>query len=251
MVAVLLLSFDGTNYCGWQVQKNAVTIQSLVQTAVEESLKIQTKVIGCSRTDSGVHAFEYVCSFLLPTDFKIPPEQIAFAVNQFLPDDIRVLKSTILQDNTFHACTSAVKKEYRYSFYCSKIDKPLLQRYAVRVYPAIDLEKMQKCAILLEGTKDFKAFSNTGSTVNTTVRTIYSIILKEENGLYTMDVCGNGFLYNMIRILAGSLIAIGQGKLTESQLLQAIEKRDRSLTGKTMPAKGLALMHVEYANKIF
>lgn len=251
MVAVLLISFDGTNYCGWQVQKNVITIQSLVQKAVEESLKIQTKIVGCSRTDAGVHALGYVCSFPLPMDFKIPPEQLAFAINQFLPNDIRILKSTIVQNDTFHACISAVKKRYRYSFYCNKIDKPLLQRYAVRVYPTIDLKKMQKCAILLQGTKDFKAFSNAGSNVNTTVRTIYSIVLKKEKGIYTLDICGDGFLYNMVRILAGSLIAVGQGRLKESQLLQAIENGDRSLTGKTMPANGLTLINVEYANKIF
>ena len=251
MVAVLLLSFDGTNYCGWQIQKNAITVQSVLQKAVEDALKIDTKVVGCSRTDSGVHAFAYVCSFLLPSDFNIPAAQLAFAINQFLPNDIRVLKSNILENDKFHACTSAVKKRYRYSFYCAKIEQPLLERYAVRVYPTIDLEKMKKCAILLQGKKDFKAFSNSGSSVNSTVRTIYLITIDENNGIYTLEVCGDGFLYNMVRILAGSLIAVGQGKIQERQLLQAIERGDRSLTGKTMPPNGLALVEVEYDSVIF
>lgn len=251
MVAVLLLSFDGTNYCGWQIQKNAITIQSIVQNAVQQSLKIDTKVVGCSRTDAGVHAHGYVCSFVVPETFKIPKEQIAFAVNCLLPPDIRVLKSTIIAQNDFHACTSAVKKRYRYSFYCGKIEQPLLERYAVRVYPRIDLEKMQKCAILLQGEHDFKAFSNTGSSVKTTVRTIYDITLYEKDELYHIEVCGNGFLYNMVRILAGSLIAVGQGKLSSTDLIKALESGERSQTGKTMPAKALTLIDVEYTVAIF
>ena len=251
MVAVLLLSFDGTNYCGWQVQPNATTVQGLIEQAVQKALQISTKVVGCSRTDAGVHAAGYVCSFRLPENFSIPPKQIAFAVNCHLPQDIQVLQSAVVENNDFHACTHAVKKWYRYSFYCNKIERPLLQRYATRVYPVICLEKMQKCAILLQGTKDFKAFSNTGSDVKTTIRTIYGIEIYKQGELYHIEVCGDGFLYNMVRILAGSLIAVGQGKIEPQQLLNALEKRDRALTGRTMPANALTLLQVEYDRQIF
>ena len=257
MNIVLLVGYDGTDLCGWQVQKNGVTVQGELERAIESAFGKFSRVTGSGRTDAGVHAAGQVCNFALADNIKIEPSRVADALNVFLPPAVRVLKSAEVPDD-FDACRSAKRKTYRYSVYFSKREVPLLERYAVRVGEEPDLAKMRDCADLLEGEHDFAAFSSTGSSVKTTVRTVYSVALipwADEYGENIfgvhMDVCGSGFLYNMVRIMAGAILSCGQGKLSVAQIKEALERGGRDLLGKTMPAKGLTLRKVDYGFELF
>ncbi len=249
MNTALLVAYDGTNFSGWQVQANGRTVQGELERAIQEAFGSFSRVTGSGRTDAGVHAAGQVCNFALADEIKISPGRIADALNAKLPPDVRVLESAAAPE-TFDACRSAKKKTYRYSVYFSRRENPLLERYAVRVEGKYDLPLMRACARLLEGEHDFSAFSATGSSVKTTVRTVYSLSLgeREECGVPVLetDICGNGFLYNMVRIIAGALLACGCGKISAEAISRALECGDRELLGKTMPAKGLTLLRAEY-----
>ncbi len=271
MNAVLLVSYDGTALCGWQIQKNGRTVQGELEGALLRAFGVAARVTGSGRTDAGVHAAGQVCNFALPDTLSIEPGRIADALNAFLPPDIRVLQSARASE-AFDACRAAKKKTYRYSVYFSRREHPLLERYAARVGQAPDPARLRACADLLEGEHDFAAFSSTGSSVKTTVRTVYSIALTpwqaagggsigagggsiaagggSVGGLH-IDVCGGGFLYNMVRILAGALLDCGAGKLPLSAVAAALADGKRDLLGKTMPAKGLTLLGVDYGFGLF
>lgn len=264
MNAVLLVSYDGTALCGWQIQKNGRTVQGELEGALLRAFGVAARVTGSGRTDAGVHAAGQVCNFALPDSLSIEPGRIADALNAFLPPDIRVLQSARASE-AFDACRAAKKKTYRYSVYFSRREHPLLERYAARVGQAPDPARLRACADLLEGEHDFAAFSSTGSSVKTTVRTVYSIALTpwqaagggsiaagggSVGGLH-IDVCGGGFLYNMVRILAGALLDCGAGKLPLSAVAAALADGKRDLLGKTMPAKGLTLLGVDYGFGLF
>ena len=268
MNAVLLVSYDGTALCGWQIQKNGRTVQGELEGALLRAFGVAARVTGSGRTDAGVHAAGQVCNFALPDSLSIEPGRIADALNAFLPPDIRVLQSARASE-AFDACRAAKKKTYRYSVYFSRREHPLLERYAARVGQAPDPARLRACADLLEGEHDFAAFSSTGSSVKTTVRTVYSIALTpwqaagggtgggsvgtgggSVGGLH-IDVCGGGFLYNMVRILAGALLDCGAGKLSLSAVAAALAGGKRDLLGKTMPAKGLTLLGVDYGFGLF
>ena len=264
MNAVLLVSYDGTALCGWQIQKNGRTVQGELEGALLRAFGVAARVTGSGRTDAGVHAAGQVCNFALPDTLSIEPGRIADALNAFLPPDIRVLQSARASE-AFDACRAAKKKTYRYSVYFSRREHPLLERYSARVGQAPDLARLRACADLLEGEHDFAAFSSTGSSVKTTVRTVYSIALTpwqaagggsigagggSVGGLH-IDVCGGGFLYNMVRILAGALLDCGAGKLSLSAVAAALAGGKRDLLGKTMPAKGLTLLGVDYGFGLF
>ena len=252
MNIALLVCYDGTDFCGWQVQKNGVTVQGELERAAECAFGTFSRVTGSGRTDAGVHAAGQVCSFALADTIKIEPARVADALNVFLPPAVRVLKSARVGDG-FDACRAAKRKTYRYSLYFSRREIPLLERYAVRVWEKPDLAKMRACAALLEGEHDFAAFSSAGSSAKTTVRTVYSVAIApwtdevgEKVGGVHIDVCGNGFLYNMVRIMAGAMLACGQGRLSLEQVKDALEGGGRDLLGKTMPAKGLTLRGADY-----
>ena len=172
MNAALLVCYDGTDFCGWQIQDNGMTVQGELERAVGCAFGIRARVTGSGRTDSGVHAAGQVCNFLLPESANIPPERIADALNVHLPPAVRVLKSAAAPES-FDACRSAKKKTYRYSVYFSRRENPLLERYAVRSGECPDFARMSGCARLLEGEHDFAAFRATGSSAKTTVRTIF------------------------------------------------------------------------------
>ncbi len=254
MNAALLVCYDGTDFCGWQIQDNGMTVQGELERAVGCAFGIRARVTGSGRTDSGVHAAGQVCNFLLPESANIPPERIADALNVHLPPAVRVLKSAAAPED-FDACRSAKKKTYRYSVYFSPREVPLLERYAARAVGMADFPRMEKCAGLLEGTHDFAAFSATGSAVKTTVRTVYSaaVLPRRSFGVKCADieVSGNGFLYNMVRIMAGAVLDCGRGKLPAERVLAALETGNRDLLGKTMPAKGLTLLSVDYGFPLF
>lgn len=257
MNIVLLTAYDGTELCGWQIQTNGRTAQGEIERAIFSAFGRDARVTGSGRTDAGVHAAGQVCNFALPDEIRIRPERVADALNTYLPPDIRILESAAA-DEDFDACRTAKKKTYRYSIYFSRRENPLLERYAVRAGEVPDLAKMRACAYLLEGEHDFAAFSSTGSSVRTTVRTVYSIGFvswPEESGQgisgMHVDVCGSGFLYNMVRILAGALLDVGTGRLALSAVEEALTAGNRELLGKTMPAKGLTLLSVDYGFPLF
>ena len=252
--AVLLLSYDGTDLSGWQVQANARTVQGELEEAIRRAFGVCVRVTGSGRTDAGVHAAGQVCNFPLAEGIGIPPVRIADALNAFLPPDIRALESAAAPEE-FDACRSAKKKTYRYSVYFARREHPLRERYAVRFGSAPDLARMRACADLLEGEHDFSAFSATGSSVKTTVRTGHRIDLApweegQMRGLH-IDVCGGGFLYNMVRIMAGAILECGAGKLPIAAVQAALDTGDRELLGKTMPAQGLTLLSVDYGFPLF
>ena len=242
MIVKLTLEYDGTNYCGWQIQPNGVSVQEKLQDALFELTGEKISVTGSGRTDSGVHAKGQVASFSTDRE-NIPAENYASALNGLLPKDIRVIGSERAADG-FNARFSAKKKTYRYTFYVSETEHPLYERYATRTLP-LDVEKMRAAAALLIGEKDFRCFCAANSSVKDTVRTVYSLDVERQGDFIFVTVCGNGFLYNMVRIVAGLLAAVGEGKLTETDAENIVQGKKRG-AGKTMPAKGLCLLSVEY-----
>lgn len=238
----LKISYDGTNYCGWQRQKNGVSVQEVLEYAISKLTGESITLIGSGRTDSGVHAEGQVAHF--NTVSTIPPERFYLAINALLPDDIRVISSNAVSED-FHARYTAKRKTYTYNFYVSPVTLPLKERYATRV-DAFDCVKAQAVLDEIVGTHDFKCFLSSGSEIKTTVRTIYSANVTAVDGNVSITVCGNGFLYNMVRIIAGTALYATQDKITPLTVREALEKGDRSLVGKTAPAKGLTLKSVEY-----
>ena len=244
---VLKIAYDGTEYAGWQRQKNALSVQEKTEQAIYDALGKDVRVTASGRTDAGVHAAGQTCHFDLES--SVPPEKMPDCLNRFLPSDIRVLDGWSAPFD-FDCNRSAKRKTYRYSLYVSSREMPLKERYATRVENAASLSVLQDAAKLFEGEHDFKAFCASGSAVKTTVRTVYEVRVEERNeyGVRCLDVyvTGNGFLYNMVRTLVGELLDIADGKRTKESLVKAYETGERALLGKTMPAKGLTLMQVEY-----
>ena len=245
---VLKIAYDGTAYAGWQRQKNALTIQEVLENALKEELGVDVHVTASGRTDAGVHAAGQVCHFD-SGEITVPPERLPDCLNRVLPPDVRLIEGWAGTDS-FDSNRSAKQKTYCYSLYENRREMPLLERYSVRVENLPTLEKLQSCARLFEGEHDFKAFCASGSAVKTTVRTVYEVKVEEsqEFGLRSIKiyVTGNGFLYNMVRTMVGELLDLAQGRRTEESLIKAFETGDRSLLGKTMPAKALTLLQVIY-----
>lgn len=245
----LKIAYDGTDYAGWQRQKNAVSVQEKLEEAVYLALGNRVNITASGRTDAGVHAVGQVCHFDLKS--TVPPEKMPDCLNRFLPNDIRVVDGFYAGEE-FDSNRSAKKKTYRYSLYVSAREMPLKERYATRIENAKELALLQSIAKLFEGEHDFKAFCASGSSVKTTVRTVYSVRVEEGESYGSRDinifVTGNGFLYNMVRTMVGELLDLADGKRTKESLLSAYQTGERGLLGKTMPAKGLTLMQVEYDN---
>ena len=244
MKVKLTISYDGTAYCGWQIQPNGITVQQVIEDALEKVTGTRLKVVGSGRTDAGVHAKGQVAHFETPCD-NIPADKFCFAINAHLPIDIRVLKSELVEDD-FCAIRSAKRKTYAYSIYQSKIEKPLKERYAFNVERKIDVEKMKSASKVFLGEHDFKAMCASGSGAKTTVRTIFDLQIIEEDEDITILVCGNGFLYNMVRIMVGTLIEVGLGKMSIKDLENLLKSKKRNDTIRTLPAKALCLINVEY-----
>ena len=244
MVIKLTISYDGTNYCGWQVQPNGVTVQEKIEYALYSLVGEKISVTGSGRTDSGVHAQGQVASFVIENGV-IPPEKYAPALNRYLPEDIKVIKSEKEKDD-FNARFSAKEKTYVYRTYKSETALPLLERYAVRINNGVNVDLMKKGAKEIEGEHDFKCFLASDSSVKSTVRTVYEIRIEEKENLVEFYVTGNGFLYNMVRIIIGTLLAVGEGKITPNDVKNIIKSGNRSLAGKTLPSKGLTLLSVKY-----
>ena len=244
----LLLSYDGTNYGGWQLQKNAVTVQGKLTEALEDTLGCKVNVTASGRTDSGVHARSQVCHFDAQT--SIPAEKIADALNARLPEDISVVQTVVAPDG-FDAQSSAKRKTYCYRFYLSQRRRPLNDRYSVQIKHNVDIPKLEYAARLFEGEHDFKAYCAAGSQVKTTVRTIFNIRIESDGLNVAVYVTGNGFLYNMVRTLVGTMIYYAADRLTEEDITRSLMQGDRNSVGKTMHAKGLTLESVEYNTVLF
>ena len=244
MRIVLKIEYDGTDYCGWQVQLSGVTVQGVIEEAIKKLTGEKVSVIGSGRTDSGVHAAGQIAHFDITSE-KIPPEKYACALNAFLPRDIKITESGEAEDG-FHARFSAKRKTYRYSIYVSEYIRPLKDRYAVNVPFALNENKMNEACRYLAGKHDFRCFLASDSSVKDTIREIYFAKVEKNGEDYSFTVCGNGFLYNMVRIIAGTLVKIGSGEENPESMKKIIDGGDRSSAGKTMPARGLTLLSVEY-----
>lgn len=239
----LTVAYDGTNYCGWQMQNNGVTIESELNRCLSELFGEDIKVIGASRTDSGVHAKGNIAVF--DTGARMPAEKVSYALNQRLPEDIRIQCSEeVAQDWHPRHCES--RKTYEYRIYRGKFPMPVKRLYSYFTYHDLDVEKMQKAAAFLVGEHDFKSFCQTGAQVETTVRTIYVLEVEEQGQDVVIRVCGNGFLYNMVRIIAGTLMEVGQGKRNWDSMPQLLDVKDRQQAGPTAPAHGLMLVKYEF-----
>lgn len=239
----LSLQYDGTDYHGWQVQENAVTVQEIVKNALSGLTGEKINLIGCGRTDAGVHALDYTCNF--HTETTIPVEKLPYALNSRLPEDIVCFAADVVSDD-FHAKNSAVRKRYVYKILNAPFPDAFMKNYAWHFKYPLDTAKMQRAAEAFLGEHDFIGFASSGFTVKTTVRTIYSLDVSKENDIITIDITGNGFLYNMVRIIAGTLAFAGCGKLDPDDTARIIASKDRTKAGITAPPQGLFLKEVYY-----
>lgn len=241
---LLTVSYDGTNYSGWQFQENAPSVQQALEEALEKALGCFTRVTGASRTDAGVHALGQRAHF--DTTASIPPEKYPFVLNRHLPADIRVTAGRQVPP-TFHARYQAEGKWYTYRIHNAPHASAIYRNVTAHVPVYLDAEKMHRAAQRLLGTHDFAAFAAAGGSAKTTVRTIDHAAVERRGDMVVLKIHGNAFLYNMVRIIAGALIYIGQGKLDEACITRAIETGNRLELGITAPAAGLELTRVEYA----
>lgn len=238
----VIIQYNGANYCGWQKQPDSLGIQGTIEKAIYEITKEQVKLTGSGRTDAGVHALGQVANFKLES--SIPAHKIPSALNAKLPKSISIIACTEVDDE-FHSRYSAKGKRYRYLIYNNMYRSPIYKDTSYHVRYDLDFEKMCKEAKHLIGEHDFKGFMSSGSSVNDTVRTIYDITLEKQEDLIILEVEGNGFLYNMVRIIVGTLVDIGRGRINES-LKDVINSKNRGKCGHTAPAHGLFLKKVDY-----
>lgn len=239
----LTVQYDGTEYHGWQIQSGEATIQEELTRALTRITGENIKIKGCGRTDAGVHAESYICNF--HTKSKIPVERYPYALNSYLPKDI-VCKVAERAEENFDSNRSASSKRYIYRIYNSDIPDAFAGRYSWQYKYKLNVERMREAAKAFIGEHDFIGFASSGFTVKTTVRTIYSLDVTQEGNMITIDVCGNGFLYNMVRIIAGTLVFVGSGKVNPADMPEIINSRCRERAGITAPAIGLCLKEVYY-----
>ncbi len=239
----LTIEYDGTNYCGWQIQNNAISIQEIIERAIKKLTDETLSITGSGRTDTKVHAFGQVANFF--TESTIPADKFRVALNCVLPDDIAIRES-IEVDHHFHSRHLAIGKEYKYFIYASEVRSPIKRNYSCFVRDNLNTEHMSKALECFVGTHDFSGFMSTGSSVKTTVRTIYEASLIVRDEVIEITIRGNGFLYNMVRIIVGTLIDVGTGKIDYNSMGEIIESTNRKRAGATAPAEGLFLSKVFY-----
>lgn len=239
----LTVSYDGTNYCGWQVQPNGVTIESELNQHLSELLKEEIHVIGASRTDAGVHAMGNVAVF--DTQARMPAEKISFAMNTRLPEDIRIQRSEEVPAD-FHPRFQKTIKTYEYRICNRTFPDPCSRLYALHYYWNLDEQKMQQAADYLIGTHDFTSFCTHKPEITDHVRTIYSLDVLREGDMIRIRICGNGFLYNMVRIITGTLLRVGSGMLSPEEIPEILAARSRSRAGETARPHGLTLVEIRY-----
>lgn len=239
----IIVAYDGTNYCGWQVQPNGITIESVLNHHLSELLGEEIHVIGASRTDSGVHADGNVAVF--DTSARMPAERISYALNTRLPQDIRIQDSCEVPSD-FHPRFQCTVKTYEYRICSRKFPDPCSRLYSLFYYWELDVEQMKKAAAYLVGEHDFTSFCTKKEEVTNCVRTIYSLDIEKTGDQIVIRIRGNGFLYNMVRIITGTLLRVGGGLIKPEQIPEILAARDRSAAAETAPAHGLKLVKIEY-----
>lgn len=240
---MLTVAYDGTDYCGWQIQPNGITIESELNKHLSNLLSEEIHVIGASRTDSGVHALCNIAVF--DTNARMDATKIAHALNQRLPMDIRIQNSKEVAPD-FHPRRCLSIKTYEYRIYNAEFENPITRRYAYFVYVPLDINRMKKAADILVGEHDFKSFCVAKAKVASTVRTIHDIRIEKQNDYITIRISGSGFLFNMVRIIVGTLVKIGRGVWEPERMREILEARDRQAAGPTAPANGLTLVSYKF-----
>lgn len=240
---MLIVAYDGTEYHGWQVQPNARTIEGELNRCLSELLQEDIQVIGASRTDAGVHAKGNIAVF--DTDARMPAEKISYALNQRLPKDIVIQKSCQV-DADFHPRHCDTRKTYSYHIYRGEFPMPLRTRYSYFTYVPLDVTKMREAAAFFLGEHDFKSFCSANTQVESTVRTIEFLDVTEDDQELVITIRGNGFLYNMVRIIAGTLVDVGRGFLAVEDIPNILKACNRERAGQTLPACGLVLEKYEF-----
>ena len=239
----LTVAYDGTDYCGWQIQPNGITVEEVLNRNLSELTGEEINVTGASRTDSGVHAQGNVAVF--DSDTTIPPERIAYAVNRKLPEDIVVIRSEEVPGD-WHPRYQETEKTYEYHILNREMPDPVRRRDTYFVSYPLDLEAMRRAAAYLKGEHDFRSFCNVHTDVQDTVRTIYDLDIIRSGDLVTVRIRGNGFLYNMVRIIVGTLVRVGRGFYSPGQVKGILEAKERTSAGVTAPPQGLVLVKIDY-----
>ena len=239
----MVVAYDGTNYSGWQIQPNGITIQGILNEELTRLLGEKIEVQGASRTDAGVHALGNVCVF--DTNSRIPGEKFSYALNQSLPEDIRIQLSEEVEPD-FHPRYADSEKTYEYRILNRRFPVPTERLYSYFYHYKLDERLMQEAVSFLIGEHDFASFCGSGAQVKSTVRTITRAEAERDGDMVIITVSGTGFLYNMVRIIAGTLIEIGNGQYPPERMQDILDARDREAAGPTAPACGLTLMCIEY-----
>ena len=239
----LTVAYDGTDYCGWQVQPNGMTVEEILNWELSALTGEEVKVIGASRTDAGVHAEGNVAVF--DTETGIPAERIAYALNCRLSEDIVAVRSEEVPGD-WHPRYQCSVKTYEYRILNREMPDPVCRRSTVHVSYPLNLGDMRTAAGYLKGEHDFKSFCSPHTEVKDTVRTVHSLEIEKEGDIITVRISGNGFLYNMVRIIVGTLINVGRGACPPEKVKEILEARDRRKAAATAPAKGLVLKYIRY-----
>ena len=243
----LRLKYDGTDFHGWQIQKELRTVQGELAAAISRLSGEKVTVTGCGRTDAGVHAANYCANF--KSEMTVPLDKIPLALNAQLPDDIAVVRAVEAEED-FNAILSCVKKEYTYTVVNSRQRDPFLRNRAYFYHPPLDENVMKAAAEQFEGTHDFAAVRSVGTETKTTVRTVHWCRVERDGDVIRMRICADGFLYNMVRAIMGTLIYCSEGKIAPGDIPALLEAGDRRLTGPTVPPQGLFLSRIWYEGAV-
>jgi tRNA pseudouridine38-40 synthase len=241
----LTIEYDGTGYHGWQRQQNAPSVQAVIESALKKLTREDIKLVAAGRTDTGVHALGQVANF--HTSANIPPEKYSYALNSILPDDI-VIKHSVEVDRSFHSRFDARWRKYRYIIRNSRFPSALERNREWHIRGTLDRVAMQNCCSYLTGTHDFSVFMSSKSNVENTVRTVMSTCLFKDGERIIFEITADGFLYNMVRIIVGTLVKAGRGEMAPDEMAELIKSGDRNKAGMTAPAHGLYLVEVHYGD---
>lgn len=239
----LTIEYDGKDFNGWQKQPNKLNIQGEIERAIEEITGEKVDLIASGRTDAGVHALAQMANF--KTNSKLPVEKYPIALNTKLKKSIRIQKAEEVEEN-FHSRYHCKQKTYRYIINNSGQGSSIYRNLEYFIPNKLDVEKMQEAVKYFEGEHDFKAFKASGTSSKSSVRTIYKAKVEKQGERIIIELTGNGFLYNMVRIITGTLVEVGLGKIKPEEISEIIEKKERANAGKTLPPQGLYLVKVEY-----
>ena len=239
----LTIEYDGKDFNGWQKQPNKLNIQGEIEKAIQSITGEEVELYASGRTDAGVHALGQIANFKIES--KIPIEKIAIAINSQVKNSIRIVKAEEVEES-FHSRYNCKRKTYRYVINNSPYGSAVYRNLEYHMPVKLNVEDMKKAISYFEGEHDFKAFKSSGTSSKSSVRTIYKALLREEENKIIIELTGNGFLYNMVRIITGTLVDVGLGKIAPDSIPEIIESKDRTRAGKTLPPQGLFLVKVEY-----